>query len=132
MIEFTWKIESLEKNVADGGVVRANWRVNAVDGDYRTSGYGGISFTPDPDADGFIPFESLTEDVVLSWIFLSIDSPLDSPVITPVPDATSVGLVDRDALEARLTADIEEQKTPATTISGIGPEAENPFPWDTE
>jgi hypothetical protein len=37
MIEFTWKIESLEKNIADGGVVHANWRVNAVDGDYRTS-----------------------------------------------------------------------------------------------
>ena len=121
MIEFTWKIESLEKNIADGGVVRANWRVNAVDGDYRTSGYGGISFTPNPDTDDFIPFESLTEDVVLSWIFLE-------------EGQDNVGLVDKDALEARLTADIEEQKTPATTISGIGlgPGAENPFPWDTE
>jgi hypothetical protein len=122
MIEFTWKIESLEKNIADGGVVRVNWGVNAVDGDYRTSGYGGISFTPNPDTDDFIPFESLTEDVVLSWIFLEEGQ----------DPAYNVGLVDKDALEARLAANIEELKTPATTISGIGPGAENPFPWDTE
>ena len=115
MIEFTWKIESLEKNIADGGVVRANWRVNAVDGDYRSGRYGDISFTPNPDTDDFIPFESLTEDVVLSWIFLEEGQDPDY----------NVGLVDKDALEARLTADIEEQKTPATTISGT-------LPWDTE
>jgi hypothetical protein len=123
MIEFTWKIESLEKNIADGGVVRANWRVNAVDGDYRSGRYGDISFTPNPDADDFIPFESLTEDVVLSWIFSEEGQDLDTP-----------GWIDKDALEARLTADIEEQKTPVTTISGIGigPAAENPLPWDTE
>ena len=122
MIEFTWKIESLERNIADGGVVRANWRANAVDGDHRTSAYGGISFTPDPDADDFIPFESLTEDVVLGWIFSEEGQDPDY----------NVGLVDKDALEARLTVNIEELKTPATTISGIGPGAENPFPWDTE
>ena len=122
MIEFTWKIESLERNIADGGVVRANWRANAVDGDHRTSAYGGISFTPDPDADDFIPFESLTEDVVLGWIFSEEGQDPDF----------NAALVDKDALEARLTVNIEELKTPATTISGIGPGAENRFPWDTE
>ena len=130
MIEFTWKIESLEKNNVDGGVIRVNWSVNAVDGDYTASTMGGISFTPDPDADGFVSFESLTEDVVLSWIFLSIDSPLDSPVITPVPDPNSVGLVDRDSIEARLTADIEEQKVPVTT--SVVSSQNNNLPWDTE
>jgi hypothetical protein len=130
MIEFTWKIESLEKSDSDGSVIRVNWTVDAVDGDYTASTMGGISFTPDPDADGFIPFESLTEDVVLSWIFLSVDSPLDSPVITPVPDPNSVGLVDRDTIESRLTADIEEQKIVVTT--SVVSAQNNNLPWDTE
>ncbi len=36
----TWTIANLERNVADGGVTVAHWRVTEVDGDYSASAYG--------------------------------------------------------------------------------------------
>ena len=65
---FTWQIANLERNTADGGVTVAHWRLNAVDGDYSASTYGTQSFTPDADADGFVAYDSLTEETVVGWI----------------------------------------------------------------
>lgn len=89
----TWTIATLERNTADGGVVVAHWRVTEQDGDYTASAYGTCGFTPDASAEGFVPFEQLTEDVVLAWVYASVD---------------------KDATEAALLADIEQQKVPAT------------------
>ena len=45
----TWTIADLERNVADGGVTVAHWRVTKVDGDHSASAYGTVGFTPDRD-----------------------------------------------------------------------------------
>ena len=87
----TWTIAQLERNTADGGVVTAHWRVTAVDGDYTASSYGTCGFTPDPTDPAYIPFESLTEADVLEWVYAAVD---------------------KDAVEAGLTAQIEDQKAP--------------------
>ena len=91
----TWTIAQLERNTADGGVVVAHWRVTAVDGDYSASSYGTCGFTPDPTDPAYIPFESLTEADVLSWVYAAVD---------------------KDAVEFNLAANIEEQKTPKTEV----------------
>jgi hypothetical protein len=88
-----WTIAQLERNTADGGVVVAHWRVTATDGDYSASSYGTAGFTPDPTAPDFVPFESLTEADVLEWVYESVD---------------------KDATEASLAANIEDQKAPQT------------------
>ena len=98
----TWTIANLERNVADGGVTVAHWRVTETEtvgeGDdavtYSASSYGTVGFTPDADADGFIAFDSLTEADVLGWVYESVD---------------------QAETEAALTADIAGQKTPVTT-----------------
>jgi len=98
----TWTIANLERNVADGGVIVAHWRVTETEtvgeGDdavtYSASSYGTVGFTPDADADGFIAFDSLTESNVHSWVHESDD---------------------KDDTEAALAADIAGQKTPVTT-----------------
>ena len=36
----TWTIANLERNLADGGVTVAHWRVTEVDGDYSASSSG--------------------------------------------------------------------------------------------
>ena len=72
----TWTIANLERNVADGGVTVAHWRVTETEtvgeGDdavtYSASSYGTVGFTPDASADGFIAFDSLTEANVLGWV----------------------------------------------------------------
>ena len=89
----TWTIAQLERNTSDGGVVVAHWRVTATDGDYSASSYGTAGFTPDPTAPDFVPFESLTEADVLAWVYESVD---------------------KDATEASLAANIEDQKAPQT------------------
>ena len=89
----TWTIANLERNVADGGVTVAHWRVTEVDGDYSASSYGTVGFTPDPDADDFVAYDSLTEEVVMGWVHAEVD---------------------KDATEASLTANIEGQKNPVS------------------
>jgi hypothetical protein len=89
----TWTIAQLERNTADGGVVVAHWRATVTDGDYSASSYGTVGFTPDPTAPDFVPFESLTEADVLAWVYESVD---------------------KDATEAALAANIEDQKAPQT------------------
>jgi hypothetical protein len=93
----TWTIENLERNAADGGVIVAHWRATMKDGDYTASRYGTCSFTPDASAPGFVPYDQLTENDVIVWVW---------------------GQVDKIKTEAALTAKIEEQKAPAT-VSGL-------------
>jgi len=97
----TWTIANLERNVTDGGVTVAHWRVTESEtvgtGDdavtYSASSYGTVGFTPDADADGFVVYDDLTESAVLAWVHESVD---------------------QDATEAALTANIEAQKNPVS------------------
>jgi hypothetical protein len=97
MTTYNWTIENLEHNVADGGVIVAHWRVTAQDGEYSAGAYGSAGFTPDPDAEGFIPYADLTEADVLAWVWGQED-------------------FGKEQIEANLAARIEEQKAPKTEI----------------
>ena len=98
----TWTISTLEHNTADGGVIVAHWRVNdsetVGDDTYSASAYSTCSFTPDASSPDYVPYDDLTEEMVLGWCFADG--------------------VDKDAIEASLTAQIEEQKAP-TTEDGV-------------
>jgi len=93
----TWTIANLERNVADGGVTVAHWRVTESEtvgeDTFTASAYGTVGFTPDPDADGFVAYDSLTEEVVMGWVWESVNQ--------------------KDT-EAALTANIEGQKNPVS------------------
>jgi hypothetical protein len=93
----TWTIPTLERELSDGGVVVAHWRVSEVDGEFSASAYGTCSFTYDPTDPSFVPYDNLTEEVVLGWVW---------------------GEVDQAATEAALAADIADQKNP-TTADGV-------------
>ena len=93
----TWTIANLERNVADGGVTVAHWRVTEEEtvgeDTFTASAYGTCGFTPDPDADDFVAYDSLTEANVLAWVHAEVD---------------------QSATEAALTANIEAQKNPVS------------------
>lgn len=98
----TWTIATLERNTdSDQGVIVAHWRVTEEEtvGDvtYTASSYGTCGFTPDPDATDYIAYDDLTEADVIGWCQNELD---------------------QDAIEAGLTANINEQKTP-TTSTGV-------------
>ena len=93
----TWTISNLERNVADGGVTVAHWRVTEEEtvGDvtYTASSYGTVGFTPDPDASDFVAYDSLTEATVVGWVQAEVN---------------------QTEVEAALTANIEAQKNPVS------------------
>ena len=93
----TWTIANLERNVSDGGVTVAHWRVDSVDGDYSASSYGTVGFEPDASDPSFVAYDNLTESDVLGWVWAEVD---------------------QAATEAALTADIELQKNP-TSADGM-------------
>jgi hypothetical protein len=93
----TWTISILERELSDGGVVVAHWRATAVDGDFSASSYGTCGFTPDPSSADWVAYDSITEEMALGWCWAELD---------------------KDAIEASLSANIEAQKNP-TQASGV-------------
>ncbi len=90
----TWKINTLEyTNDNDKGVVTAHWDCTLLEGEYSARRYGSCSFQPDPTSKGYVPFEDLTEEMVIGWVQATLDV---------------------EAMEASLLAQIEEQKNPKT------------------
>lgn len=89
----TWKINTLEyTNDDDKGVVVAHWDCGKTDGDYSGRCYGAEGFTPDPSSKDYVAYEDLTEEIVLGWLY---------------------EIIDKDAIEASVQAQIDEQKNPA-------------------
>ena len=72
-----------------GGVVRAHWE--ASEGEVSISGTS--DFTPDPSADGFVPYDQLTEEVVLTWLDTdSINTQLAAKVAESTAEQPTAGL----------------------------------------
>jgi hypothetical protein len=95
MIDYNWNISRLDclpqsEQGADY-VVTAHWQCNGVDGDYSGSVYSTCSFAA-VQGEAFTPYADLTKDQVLGWIWASG--------------------VDKDAAEAAVAQQIENQKNP--------------------
>jgi len=85
----TWRVVSLDRNTADGFVTTAHWTCSDVDGEFSGSVYGSVGFS----GDLVTPYEDLTQEQVLGWVWEQID---------------------KDGIEANLTAQIEAQKNPVS------------------
>ena len=90
----TWTIETLDRKTADGFVTTAHWRATAVDGEHSATVYSTCSWSDDKVV---IPYDQLTQDTVLGWVWESVD---------------------KEATEASLAAQIEALKNP-TTATGV-------------
>jgi hypothetical protein len=103
MITLSWIIERLLVRKVEGTysdvVITADWRCNGSQDNYSGTCYGSASFAPP--SGSFTPYEDLTEQQVLDWCFANG--------------------VDQTAIEANVTAQIENQINPPI----IAP----PLPW---
>jgi len=107
----SWIIERLLTKPVEGSytdvVITADWRCNGTEttgtGDdaktYSGTCYGSCSFAPPTDA--FTPYPDLTQDQVLGWCFANG--------------------VDKTAIEANVTAQIQNQINPPVVVL--------PLPW---
>ena len=98
-----WLIERLLVKPTEGSntdvVITADWRCNDTDEAYSGTCYGSCSFAPPTGS--FTPYPDLTQDQVLSWCYANG--------------------VDQAAIEANVTAQIENQINP--------PVVSLPLPW---
>ncbi|MEK9923522.1 MAG: hypothetical protein VW521_11695 [Rhodospirillales bacterium] len=63
---FIWAIANLERETADGFVFTAHYTVSATDGEaYSAGAYGSIGFER---PETLIPFDDLTEEIVIGWV----------------------------------------------------------------
>jgi hypothetical protein len=97
-----WTISECDRELSDGGITTAHWRVNAEQtvgtGDdavtYTATSYGTCGFTPDPSESEWTPYDSVTEAEVLGWCWANG--------------------VDQEAIEKSLQAEIDAKITPTT------------------
>jgi hypothetical protein len=84
-----WNIVELNRKTADGFVTTAHWNCTATDGDFSANAYGTVGFS----GDLVTPYENLTQEQVLGWVWEQID---------------------KAEIEANLTKQIEAQKNPVS------------------
>lgn len=103
-VTLTWAINNMTRVLNDGYVIEVDWSCTASATGVQGAFYGGQdTYKNNPDQPGFIPYEQLTQDIVLGWVY--------------------AGLGDQKAvIEATLTAKVEAQLNPATA---------NGVPWST-
>ena len=98
-----WLIERLLVKPTEGSnidvVITADWRCNGTDETYSGTCYGSCSFAPP--SGSFTPYEDLTEQQVLDWCYENG--------------------VDKTAIEANVTLQIENQINPPVVVL--------PLPW---
>jgi hypothetical protein len=98
-----WLIERLLVKPTEGSltdvVITADWRCNGTDETYSGTCYGSCSFAPPTGS--FTPYDQLTEQQVLDWCYANG--------------------VDKTAIEANVTLQIENQINP--------PVVTLPLPW---
>ncbi len=98
----TWQINTLERELADGYVKKAIYRVNGEDGTYTFRATGEV-FLPKPSS--LKAYASLTEAEVIGWVKARIDEIANST------DPKGVTVAD---IEKAVEDGVNEQKTPTT------------------
>jgi hypothetical protein len=108
MINYTWIVTQLLTETIEGNenyVVIAHCETIGVDEEYSASVPNVIQFSTE-DVTVFIPYEDLTEEMVIAWI------------------KESLGEEGVLSIEASIQAQIEAQKNPPVTPQ------ETPLPWN--
>ena len=98
-MNITWTINNLERQTSDGLVTVVHWGASAVDGDFSASIVNTQALER---GDSFVNYDTLTEETVLGWLWEKVD---------------------KKAVEAALTAQINAKKAPVVA---------NGLPWATE
>jgi len=95
---YTWTIAQCDRELSDGGITTAHWRVVASqtveDVEYTATSYGTCGFTPDPESGDYTPYADVTEQQCLDWCFADG--------------------VDKDQIQTSLQAQLDAKITPTT------------------
>jgi hypothetical protein len=65
-----WNIENLDRKSNNGYVTTIYWRAILQEDDKVVFNYGAVSFS---EGEPIIPYENLTKEIVLNWLFEKIN-----------------------------------------------------------
>lgn len=103
-VTLTWAVNNMTRVLNDGFVIVVDWSCTASATGVSGAFYGGQStYANNPDEPGFIPYDQLTQEVVLGWVYESLGD-------------------QKAEIEATLTSKVQKQLNP-TTAQGV--------PWST-
>jgi hypothetical protein len=88
----TFKINSLDRDTADGFVTVAHWTASQVNGDFSASIVNTQSFTKE-DGVNLIPYADLTEATVIGWV----QSALGADTVAAIDAALAAQIADQQA-----------------------------------
>lgn len=71
MITFSWADPICEYN-ENGDVHLVHWRRTGTDGTFTADSYG-AQLLPEPDLENYIPFDDLTKETILLWLYDVLD-----------------------------------------------------------
>jgi hypothetical protein len=74
-MEFNWYINNLTRNTSDGLVYDVEYTYETIVSGSISRKWGNIEISGSATDEGFVPFEDLTQDMVLGWITGSFDIP---------------------------------------------------------
>jgi hypothetical protein len=95
----TWTIQNMTRTTDTGFVINVAWACTAQQDSASASHGGTTTYLNNPDEPGFIPYDQLTEEIVLGWVYESLGD-------------------QKAEIEAGLTAKVEKQLNP-TTANGL-------------
>jgi hypothetical protein len=68
-----WTIKNMKRTIDDGLVVEVVFEIIAKDQQLIASKRDKVTLVGDPSSPDFIPFENLTEEIVISWVKSEVD-----------------------------------------------------------
>jgi hypothetical protein len=72
-------IVQLERSIPDGVVFTAHWIASLTEDEHIASTYGSVELEQkSPDDSDFIPFDDLTEEVVIGWVQAKIGEDIEA------------------------------------------------------
>jgi hypothetical protein len=105
MITYNWNCKTVDVHPQEEGeinvVYNVHWIVTGVDGDYSATNIG-TQIVPLSEGDTFIPFEDLTNEIVVGWT------------------KEAMGEEQVAQIEATIAAAIEDQVNPSSVTLIIG------------
>ena len=97
----TWQINTLDRELADGYVKKAIYRVNGEDGTYKFRATGEVDL---PKPGTLKPYADLTEAEVIGWVKARIDEKANAQ------DPKGITVAN---IETAVENGVNEQKTPS-------------------
>jgi hypothetical protein len=70
----SWKIGGMKRIDATGLVVEVNYIFNAEESNVLDRKVGSMTFSGNTNDPGFVPYEDLTEEIVLGWVYDGLGS----------------------------------------------------------